>query len=90
MAQLKMYRKPQNVLFKAAPEGVTVRTYNGTREDMQLWLDMCKCGILGPDAAEPAYHECITKDTRIDPLKDIYILLLFIDVQRLRNLLILD
>jgi len=72
MAQLKMYRKPQNVLFKNAPDGVTVRTYNGTKEDMQLWLDMCKCGILGPDASEAEFHECITKDIRIDPLKDIY------------------
>ena len=72
MLQLKMYRKPQNVLFKAAPDGVSVRTYNGTKEDMQLWIDMCKCGILGPDAGEKEYHECITKDTRIDPLNDIY------------------
>ena len=72
MKQLKMYRRPQHVLEKALPEGVTVRNYNGTPEDTQLWIDMCKCGILGADATVEMFGTLITDDERINPLTDVY------------------
>ena len=66
MEQLKMYWRRQPIAEPDWPEGFRVRSFDGSAADMERWLAICKEGLLGPDAGEPEFRQCMLEYPDLD------------------------
>ena len=71
MKQLAMIRKPQSVREAPLPEGCTVRTWKD-ENDTEIWVAMCKEGILAPDADRGEWERLILSNAKIRPERDVF------------------
>ncbi len=57
MAQLKMYWRRKAPQYYPLPEGYAARTFVDCREDINIWVSICRNGILRENADEKDYKE---------------------------------
>lgn len=60
MKQLKMLWRCRETAYPDNPwQGFRYRPFSGSEEDVRAWLDICKNGLLPPDAGEEYYRDLL-------------------------------
>ncbi len=68
MKQLKMVWKPVACEMPQLPEGWTMRTFNGTQEDIDAWGACCRNGLMGlKDDTNTVFEGCMTSRNDFSP-----------------------
>jgi len=57
MKQLKMIRYSGPLTPRALPEGWKYAFYRGTKEEIDDWIAICKCGLFGPEINEESFEK---------------------------------
>ena len=70
MRQLMMIHLLDNIPDKAAPEGFFIR--NWTPGEEEIWVEICKYGLLGPDATINEWNGAILGRQTLDPHTDTF------------------
>lgn len=73
MEQLKMWWIRKEVKPVMLPEGYSVRRFDGTEKDIDAWVDICKNGLLGPDAGREAFQSTMVEYQDLDVRNIIFI-----------------
>jgi len=66
MEQLRMWWNRKEVRPVCLPEGVTIRRFNGSDEDIDIWVDIAKHGLLAEDADRDDYIGTMLKHKDLD------------------------
>lgn len=66
MSQLIMFRKVAPAEYPEARAGFTFRRFNGSDEDKQAWVDICKGSLIGEHNDISAYDRCMTNEVGYD------------------------
>ncbi len=66
MERLKMYWRRQPIGSPVWPDGFCARPFDGSKDDMERWLVICKEGLLGPDAGEPEFRRSMLEHPDLD------------------------
>lgn len=69
--QLMMLHFPAERPQLELPEGYAVTKYNGTEEDIEGWLNVCRNGLLSAEAGREVFEGAILNRSDVDPLKDV-------------------
>lgn len=72
MKQLKMIRYSGPVTPRALPEGWKYAFYRGTKEEIDDWIAICKCGLFGPEINEESFGKYILRWRDIVPEQDLF------------------
>ena len=60
MKQLKMLWRCRETAYPDNPwQGFRYRPFSGSEEDVRAWVDICKNGLLPPDAGEEYYRDLL-------------------------------
>ena len=70
MQQLKMYHKLDVIPEVPMPEGFFIRNWKPGEE--AAWLEICRCGLTGPEAGIDVWNGAILGQANLDPLKDTF------------------
>ena len=68
--QLRMIRTLDNIPEVKMPEGFFSRNYRP--EDKEVWLEICKCGLLGKDAGLDAWDQTMLAQKTLVPERDVH------------------
>ena len=66
MSQLIMFRKVAPAEYPEACAGFSFRRFNGSDEDKQAWVDICKGSLIGEHNDISAYDRCMTNEVGYD------------------------
>lgn len=66
MSQLIMFRKAAPAEYPEAYGDFSFRRFNGSDEDKQAWVDICKGSIIGENNDITAYDRCMTNEVGYD------------------------
>ena len=66
MSQLIMFKKVTPAEYPEAYAGFSFRRFNGSDEDKQIWVDICKGSIIGENNDITAYDRCMTNEVGYD------------------------
>ena len=72
MKQLKMLRPQGPLKVKHLPQGYTYQDYQGTDEEMQDWLTICRHGLIDECADVGAFLLSIVTYPDLDPKRDLF------------------
>ncbi len=70
MRQLMMIHLLDEIPDKAAPEGFFIRNWKPGEEE--IWVEICKYGLLGPDATVSDWNRAILGQGHLDPSTDTF------------------
>lgn len=70
MRQLMMIHLLDTIPEKAAPEGFFIRNWKPGEEE--IWVEICKHGLCGPDATIHEWNSAILGQGHLDPLTDTF------------------
>lgn len=62
MSQLIMFKKVTPAEYPDAYNGFSFRRFNGSDEDKQSWVDICKGALIGEHNDITAYDRCMTNE----------------------------
>ena len=66
MSQLIMFKKVAPAEYPEAYDGFSFRRFNGSDEDKQAWVDVCKGSLIGEHNDITAYDRCMTNEVGYD------------------------
>lgn len=74
MSQLKMICPGQPLHEVPVPKGCTVKNFD-REEEVSIWVDICKNGLLGPAAGPDAFEASIRNHPDLCPQEDLFFVL---------------
>lgn len=66
MSQLIMFKKVDPAEYPEEYSGFSFRRFNGSDEDKQVWVDICKGALIGEHNDISAYDRCMTNEVGYD------------------------
>lgn len=66
MSQLIMFKKVAPAEYPEEYAGFSFRRFNGSDEDKQAWVDVCKGALIGEHNDISAYDRCMTNEVGYD------------------------